>query len=194
MWDVAWRLCARGGIGRHDGFRCRHLGERIAMDFWMVSRQNLKNDLLDIFSALGDLQYQYDWVITDHDIWYAEDCPESVRKRWQWTGLLMDGAELTEHLRAGYVFFIGGGVLSAVPKETPLAQVNCYVPYWEHADLFAPSYRFQMPQTQMEIICYDGEWLIVCESAFSERIRCSLPQAETPEIYFKKSICTAETP
>ena len=34
----------------------------------MVSRQSLKNDLLDIFSALGDLQYQYDWVITDHDI------------------------------------------------------------------------------------------------------------------------------
>ena len=27
----------------------------------MVSRQSLKNDLLDIFSALGDLQYQYDW-------------------------------------------------------------------------------------------------------------------------------------
>ena len=53
------------------------------MDFWMIARQELKHDLLDIFSALGDLQYQYDWVITDHDLWYAENCPEEVRRRWQ---------------------------------------------------------------------------------------------------------------
>ena len=51
------------------------------MDFWMIARQELPHDLLDIFSALGDLQYQYDWVITDHDLWYAESCPEEVRKR-----------------------------------------------------------------------------------------------------------------
>ncbi len=33
------------------------------MDFWMIARQDLKNDLPDIFSALDNLQYQYDWVI-----------------------------------------------------------------------------------------------------------------------------------
>ena len=27
------------------------------MDFWMIARQDLKQDLLDIFSALGNLQY-----------------------------------------------------------------------------------------------------------------------------------------
>ena len=64
------------------------------MDFWMIARQDLKQDLLDIFSALGNLQYQYDWVITDHGLWYGENCPDDVRKRWQWTGLLMDGREL----------------------------------------------------------------------------------------------------
>lgn len=78
--------------------------------------QELKHDLLDIFSALGDLQYQYDWFITDHDLWYTKNCPEEVRRRWQWTGLLMDGTELTAHLSVDYVHFILGGVLSAVPK------------------------------------------------------------------------------
>ena len=39
------------------------------MDAWMISRQELKHDLLDIFSGLGDLQYQIDWVISDHDLW-----------------------------------------------------------------------------------------------------------------------------
>ena len=86
------------------------------MDFWMFDRRTLKNDLLDLFSALGDLQYRYDWVISDHDIWYAESCPDAVRKRWQWTGLLMDGAELTEHLRSGYVS------LSAAAAFCPLFQ------------------------------------------------------------------------
>lgn len=85
----------------------------------MAARQNLKNDLLDIFSALDDLQYQYDWLITDHDLWYSEKCPDTVCRRWQ-TGLLMDGAELTGHLCAGYIRFLAGGVLPAVPKGTQL--------------------------------------------------------------------------
>ena len=152
----------------------------------MLSRQSLEYDLLDIFSALGDLQYRYDWVITDHEIWYAEKCPEAVQKRWQWTGLLIGGAELTEHLRAGYICFIGGGVLSAVPKGTKEEQINRYTPYWEHADLFTPDYHFQTPLTQLEIICYDSDWLIVCEPSFSERVRCALPQAQMPEDYFKR--------
>ena len=33
---------------------------------------------LDIFSALGNLQAQYDWVITDHSMWYGK----TVRKRF----------------------------------------------------------------------------------------------------------------
>ena len=155
------------------------------MDFWMLDRRTLKRDLLDVFSALGDLQYRYDWVITDHEIWYAKDCPEAVRKRWQWTGLLMDGAELTEHLHAGYVSFIGGGVLSAVPKGTPEASVDRYTPRWAHKDLFSPDYRFQTPLTQLEIICYDGDWLIVCEPSFSKCVCCALPQTQPPENYFK---------
>ena len=99
------------------------------MDFWMIARQALKGDLLEIFSALGDLQYQYDWVVTDHDMWYSKHCPEEVRRRWQRTGLLMDGRELTEHLSAGYVRFGWGGVLSAVPRGTRPDQVWNYEPY-----------------------------------------------------------------
>lgn len=153
------------------------------MDFWMFDRRMLKNDLLELFSALGDLQYRYDWIISDHDIWYAESCPDAVRKRWQWTGLLMDGAELTEHLRSGHVSFVGGGVLSAVPKGTEQSQVDRFTPCWEHKDLFSPGYAFQTPLTQLEIICYDGDWLIVCKLFFSAYVR-TLPQAQTPEEYF----------
>ena len=65
------------------------------MDVWMLNRKILPNDLLDIFSALGNLQAQYDWVITNHSMWYGKNCPEAVCKRWQWTGLLMSGRELT---------------------------------------------------------------------------------------------------
>lgn len=101
------------------------------MDFWMAARQNLKNDLLDRFSALDDLQYQYDWVITDHELWHLEKCLDTVCRRGQRTGLLMDGAELTGHLCAGYIRFLAGGVLSAVPKGTQLNQVWNYIPGWE---------------------------------------------------------------
>lgn len=38
------------------------------MDVWMLNRKTLPNDLLDIFSALVNLQAQYDWVITDHSM------------------------------------------------------------------------------------------------------------------------------
>ena len=127
-----------------------------SMDFWMIARQELKNDLLDIFSALGDLQHQYDWAITDHDLWYGENCPDEVRKRWGWTGLLMDGQELAEHLSAGYVRFLVGVVLSAVPKGIQPDQVWSCEPYWEHEKLFSEDYQFQTPLTQMELICYDG--------------------------------------
>jgi hypothetical protein len=64
----------------------------------MIQRQELPGDLLGLFTALGDLQYQFDWVISDTDLYFLPDTPEAVRKRWSWTGLLMDGRELTEHL------------------------------------------------------------------------------------------------
>ena len=48
------------------------------MDVWMLNRKTLPNDLLDIFSALGNLQAQYDWVITNHSMWYGT----TVRKRF----------------------------------------------------------------------------------------------------------------
>ena len=48
------------------------------MDVWMLNRMILPNDLLDIFSALGNLQAQCDWVITDHSMWYGK----TVRKRF----------------------------------------------------------------------------------------------------------------
>lgn len=155
------------------------------MDFWMIARQELQNDLLDIFSALDDLQYQYDWVITDHDLWYGEACPDEVKKRWQWTGLLMDGQELTEHLAAGYVRFLVGGVLSAVPRRIQPNQVWKYEPYWEHEKLFSADYHFQTPLTQLELICYDGyAWLIVCDTDLSEKVCQALPQAKTPEEFY----------
>ena len=81
------------------------------------------------------------------------------------------------------VFVGGGGVLSAVPKGTEQSQVDRFTPYWEHKGLFSPRYEFQTPLTQLEIICYDGDWLIVCKPSFSECVR-TLPQAQTPEEYF----------
>ena len=60
------------------------------MDFWMLARRGLPGDLLDIFTALGDLQYQYDWIISDHDLYFAPNAPDTVRERWSCTGLLMD--------------------------------------------------------------------------------------------------------
>ena len=154
------------------------------MDAWMISRKELKNDLLDIFSALDDLQYKFDWIISDHDMWYAPNCPEEVKTRWQWTGLLMPGTELTEHYSAGYVWFCFGGVLSAVPKGTKPEQVWDYLPRWE-VDFEDPSYQFQTPLTELEIVCYDGyAWLIVCKPELSALIRKYLPQAMPPKEWY----------
>ena len=94
------------------------------------------------FSALGNLQYQYDWVISITDLYSAPDIPEKVRKRWSWMGLLMDGRELTEHLSSGYVHFVSGGILSAVPKDTQPEQVWDYVPHGEIDSFSSPSYHF----------------------------------------------------
>ena len=155
------------------------------MDVWMLNRKILPNDLLDIFSALGNLQAQYDWVITDHSMWYGKNCPEAVCKRWQWTGLLMSGRELTEHLSAGYVWFLDGAVLSAVPLGMREEDVNLYEPVWD-VDFCAPDYRFQTPLTRLELILFDGwAWVIVCNAAFSKLVQSRLPQAQPPDAFWK---------
>ena len=154
------------------------------MDVWMLDRSGFKDDLLGLFSALGDLQYRYDWVITDHGMWYGRTCPEAVKRRWQWTGLLMSGRELTEHLAAGYVRFAAGGVLSAVPPGTKEEVLCRYEPTWE-IDCTSPDYVFQTPFTKLEIMCFDGyAWEIVCEPAFSQTVRRRLPEAKPPELFY----------
>ncbi len=150
----------------------------------MVSRKELKGDLLDIFSALDELQYEYDWIISDHDIWYSSDCPEKVKTRWQWTGLLISGEELTDHYSAGYVWFCSGGVLSAVPVGTKPEQVWDYLPEWQ-VDPKSFEYQFQTPLTELELICYDGyAWIIVCNPELSKLIQKKLPQAMLLEEWY----------
>ena len=154
------------------------------MDVWMVSRKELDNDLLEILSALGELQYQFDWIVSDHDVWYSENCPDEVKKRWQWTGLLISGEELAEHYSAGYVWFCTGGVLSAVPKGTRPELVWDYLPGWE-VDFEDPDYQFQTPLTKLEIVCYDGyAWLVVCKPELSTLIREHLPHAMPPKEWY----------
>ena len=155
------------------------------MDVWMISRKELKNDLLEIFSALGNLQYQFKWIITDHDMWYSSNCPENVKKRWQWTGLLISGEELTEHYSSGFVWFCTGAVLSAVPLGTRPEQVWNYIPSWEMS-FNESDYQFQTPLTQLEIICYDGyAWAIICKPEFSSVIQENLPQAKKPDDFYR---------
>ncbi len=152
----------------------------------MISRNDLSNDLMGIFSPLDNIQYQYDWVISDTDLYFSQDAPDEIRKRWSWTGLLMTGQELTRHLTSGHVFFVSGGVLSAIPKGTRQEQVWDYVPCWEIENFGSPDYRFQTPLTQFEIICYDGyAWCIVCEPEMSPKILKAFPQAKTPEEFHR---------
>lgn len=123
--------------------------------------------------------------MTDHDLWHVENCPEEVRRRWQWTGLRMDGTELTAHLSAGCICFLLGGVLSAVPKGTQPCEVWTYEPYWKIEQFGSPEYRFQTPGPQLEPICYDGyAWFLICTSDFSKRVNDALPMAKTPEEFY----------
>ena len=68
---------------------------------------------------------------------------------------------------------------AAVPRGTGVEAVRDYAPFWEAKGLFSPEYRFQMPLTQMEIVCYDG-WaiVIVCGEAMSRTVRTALPMAK----------------
>ena len=96
----------------------------------------------------------------------------------------MTGRELTEHLRAGCVWFLEGAVLSAVPLGTREADVNLYEPVWD-VDFRAPEYRFQTPLTKLELMLFDGyAWVIVCDAAFSETVQRHLPQAQPPDAFF----------
>lgn len=154
------------------------------MDVWMISRKELENDLLDIFSALDGLQYQFDWVVSDHQMWYSSDCPESISSRWNWNAFLISGREITEHLQRAYVSFGFGGILSAVPLGTKPKQIWDYVPSWE-IDYDAPDYQFQTPLTELEILCYDGyAWVIICKPDLSAQIRERLLQAMPPKEWY----------
>ena len=155
------------------------------MDVWMISRKELKNDLLEIFAALDDIQYKYDWIVSDHAaMWYNPWCPEEISSRWNWNALLISGEEMTEHLRKEYISFGFGGVLSAVPLDTKPEQVWDYVPGWEE-DFEAPDYRFQTPLTELEIICYDGyAWIIVCKPELSAQIKERFPKALPPKEWY----------
>lgn len=155
------------------------------MDFWMISRSDLKDDLMTLFTALDGLQYRYDWVISDTDLYFRPDTPENVKARWLWTGLLMDGAELTGHLESGYVWFVSGGILSAVPKGTKPEDVWNYMPRWDVEDFGSAEYQFQTPLTKLEILCYDGyAYVIVSPPSFSPVVRRQLPAAKTVEEFY----------
>ena len=154
------------------------------MDIWMISRKELKNDLLDLFAALDDIQYQYDWIVSDHNMWYSPGCPEEVSNRWNWNALLISGKDMTEHLRKVYLSFSFGGILSAVPLGTKPEQAWDYVPGWEE-NFEDPSYQFQTPLTELEIICYDGyAWMIICKPELSARIQERLPLAMPPKEWY----------
>ena len=99
----------------------------------------------------------------------------------------MDGTELTAHLSAGYVHFILGGVLSAVPKGTQPSEVWNYEPYWEIENFGSPEYCFQTPLTQLELICYDGyAWVLICKPDFSKQVKRTFPMAKTPEEFYSQ--------
>ena len=155
------------------------------MDVWALKRTSLPRDLLTVLAALGDLQYRYDWVISDTDIYYRPDTPQEVKERWGWTGLLMDGAELTRHLESGYLNLISGA-FSAVPVGTRPEAVWNYLPGWE-VDFCSPGYTFQTPLTQLELFCYDGyACVLVCPAAFSAGLRQMLPTALPAEEFFRR--------
>lgn len=158
------------------------------MDFWMINRKHLKDDLLEIFSALDNIQYKYDWIVSDVDIYYPqrENTPEEIKARWNWNALLISGQEMTDALSNSYVHFLTGGVLSAVPLGTKVKKVNKYIPYWEIENFGSPDYQFQTPLTQLEIFCYDGyAWVIICGSDFSEFVKEKLPFAQKPDDYYR---------
>ena len=158
------------------------------MDFWMIERKHLKVDLLEIFSALDNIQYKYDWIISNADIFYPqlENTPKEIKDRWNRSALLVSGQELTDRLSNDYIHFLTGGVLSAVPLGTKVEQVNKYVPHWEIENFDSPDYQFQTPLTQLEILCYDGyAWVIICESDFSEFVKEKLPLAQKPDDYYR---------
>ncbi len=93
------------------------------MDYWIIDRAELPGDLLDVFSALNGILERYDWVVSGTDLWFGSNATEEVRRRWGWTGLLMEGRELLGYLRSGSVRILSG-VLSAVPRGTGVEAVG----------------------------------------------------------------------
>ena len=151
-----------------------------------MQRSELKHDLLTIFSALNGLQYRYDWIISNADLYLKPDTPQEIKLRWQYTGILMDGLELTRHLEAGYVHFCLGVILSAVPKGTKANAIWDYLPCWEIENFGDPNDSFQTPLTELEMFCYDGyAFVIICPPSFSKTVLQALPTVKTVDEFYQ---------
>ncbi len=116
------------------------------------------SDLAAVFKAIGNKQKNYNWVVTDHDLFTWE---EPLRRRFAWTGVFLSGDELTGLYipRCRITFF--SAVLSAYPKEIPIRELRQYpLPEWESRRYCQNKPALLNPRAVIELVFYDGYELL----------------------------------
>lgn len=127
----------------------------------VIERRNMSSsDLEHLFFSFKDVFSQYDWLISDTDLFFQPTAPEELRDRLNWTGLLMRWTELKTVFRSREWHMISG-VLSALPNGiSEEAAQRLPLPAWEYEGYWNGNPQMQTFLTQVEVVLYDGYLLL----------------------------------
>jgi hypothetical protein len=154
-----------------------------------VERGNMSpSDLEDLFFSLEDVLSQYDWLISDTDLFFKPAAPQALKDRLNWTGLLMRWDEL-ETVFYSQEWHMISGVLSALPKGiSEEAAQQLPLPKWDYEGYWNGNPQMQTSLTQVEVVPCDGYLLLFLASgdALTDRFLRLYPKAMELSDYIRK--------
>lgn len=121
-------------------------------------RSNYFTNMKDVFDALGNIQTNYHWLITDYEcnVYPTKEIPFNNPYIW------IDGQTLTSIVKRNEIQFIWG-VFSAFEKNVCLNNVlNYKLPFADgNKELWNKDVKIQHPLAESEIVSWDSGILLL---------------------------------
>lgn len=115
-------------------------------------------DMKDVFFAIGNVQKEYNWLITNYEcnIYPSKEIPFNQRYVW------IDGKLLTDIVMKDDILFIWG-VFSAFKKNESKNKILKYsLPFADgNKELWSPDIHIQHPLAEVEIVSWDSSLLLL---------------------------------
>ena len=138
--------------------------------------------LQDVFSAIGPIQREYNWLVTDCDCNICNPVyEESYHRGYCW----ITGDELTEFAGTDKTQWLGA-VFSGFEKDVPLEKILEHpLPVWEHPGFWQNPLTLQHPLAQVEIVPWDACCILLLskDREITERFLRSCPQSQDLAAY-----------